>query len=141
MASQSVCCKERPQQWLWGLFLSHPVTCLSLLLSVDNPACSQLLTYLPQQFDVLLTYLAAAMPLALFPGPAWQSFSWWITVPLQTPGTWPPGCHGVLGALDVLHSTKPPALVEPRQSPSPLLPDNPDLSPLLGLCPCPQLTN
>lgn len=45
---------------------------------VNDPPCSQLLSYLTQQSDALLTYLAALRLPALFPSPVWQSPSWWL---------------------------------------------------------------
>lgn len=81
---------------------------------INNPACSQLHTYLAQQFAALLTYLAALVLPAFFPRLCLAvalMVDYGAFAPL---GTWPPGCHETLGAsvppgLGTSHFNTPPA--------------------------------
>lgn len=66
---------------------------------VNNPAYSQLLTYLAQQLDALLTYLAAIMFPVLF-SRSCMAISLTVDYNTFAPScTWPPGCHVALEAL------------------------------------------
>lgn len=85
-----------------GLFLHHPGDLggspFICSCPVNNPACSQLLTCLAQQFDALLTYLAALMLPALFPRTCLAISLMVDYFGFEPWGTWPPAWYGAQGA-------------------------------------------
>lgn len=145
-----------PHQWAWSLFLHHPRDlCGPPFICgcpVNNPACSQLLTCLAQQFDALLTYLAALILPALFPRTCLAISLMVDYFGFEPLGTSPPACHGALGASvppglgTSLHqascSGQPQTAYQPPlpASPSPAA-KYPQPSPLPGLLLLLQLTN